>query len=367
MSVKAFSDVVIVSDSHLKPAPKYGKMLANGINSRLKDALENIKKSVDYAIEHKVLYWIHLGDIFDKLNPPESLRSAFLETISPLSAHGIKVIILIGNHDTDGVNYNLMSDKHLLASLGLEDIMIVKDPCQLSLRTNIQGVKVKATFIPWVEEKIILEWMQKSEDTVVFGHFGISGALVNGTEYLMTSGISQKLLNIPIYTFAGHYHCHQTTPQFMYIGSSYKVDFGERKEYKGFISAQLYPTAKPTFLFIDVHDRRFLQHIIHQTEDPDFNKLDEWKDMHDAVLKLRFIGAEDWFHEFNMGAIRSHLLNELNVHKLFIEQTFTDRASAVNKDVHLTSSWLEGLQAYVTEMKEPDMLEIGQQILEDVL
>jgi DNA repair protein SbcD/Mre11 len=356
MSLRA----VITTDLHLRTTDKYGKILPNGRSSRLQDCLDHLAKSVTYAIEHKATHWICLGDVFDKINPAESLRNAFVEVLAPLVQHKIPIIVLIGNHDTDAKVYSLMTESSIFNMLDSNAITVLSEPCEMQL----EGVDT--VMIPWTTDEVVAEWLTKTKDKIVFGHWGVDGALVSGTEFVLSLGVNQKLFDHHRYTYLGHYHKPQATKKWMYIGSLHKVDFGERNDKKGFLWLKA-SNEKIEHKFIDVNDRPFFQHTINESEDPDFAQLYKWESLDGYVVKLIFVGEEDWYLRFNMGEIRSRILKSLEAHKLFFEHRSLNESRIRVPEIDTSSSWQDGIDVYCKKQKRPDMVDLGTEILKEVL
>jgi len=356
------SDFVISGDYHLKTTDKYGKILPDGRNSRLVDKLDQIQKSVDYTLEHKIPYWICDGDVFDKINPPEFLRKAFFEIIKPLIVAGVKIYFIIGNHDTDYRVHTFMADAELLAMFKSDAIIIVTEPMEITLGD------VELLLIPFDKSENISQVIEKQgKGKIVVGHFGIEGAVVSTTEYVMDGGVKQKILDIPRYTYAGHFHTPQKTSKWMYIGSIAKADYGERNDKKGFVHVTATAT-KIEHKFIDVKDRVFIYHEVIESEDPEFKKLVDLEGtVKGQVVKLIFIGEETWYLRFNLSEIRSKILKTGDAHKLFIEhKTFYESRIRV-PEINASSSWDEGIEMYCKKEKAPNMVDIGKSILKEVL
>lgn len=351
---------VIASDLHLRTVDKYGKLLSSGINSRLQDRLDNIKKSVDYALDKDVDYWICLGDVFDKINPAEFLRDKFIELMAPLIKKGIPIIILIGNHDTDYKVHSFMTEAKLLDTLGSGALSIISEPALLKLGG------VECLFIPFDTDEAIAEQLIKYKNKIIFGHMGVKGAMVSGTEYILSLGTNPALFKPHRFAFLGHYHKSQVAKKWMYIGSIAKVDFGERNDKKGFT----YLEASDTSIkhkFIDVNDRVFFQHTIHQTEDPDFGILRTWTNLKGKVLKLTFVGEEDWYLRFNLGEIRSIILKTGDAHRLFMDHKTIIAHRVRVPEIDSSSSWDNGIEVYCRKTKRPEMEELGKMIMREVL
>ncbi len=351
---------VITSDIHLKTTDKYAKILPSGINSRLQDRLDHLTKSVNFAIEKKVDYWLCLGDVFDKINPAEILRQKFVQVLAPLIKNKIPIIILIGNHDTDYKVYSFMTETDLLNTLETDALTIISEPTQLILKG------IECLFIPFIPDEQVAEQLRKYKNQVVFGHFGVDGALISGTEYVLSIGLSHKLFNHHRFTFLGHYHKAQTAKKWMYIGSIAKVDYGERNDKKGFVYLEA-TKEKITHQFIDVKDRVFFQYTIYENEDPEFKELQNWQNLKGQIVKLIFVGEEDWYLRFNMGEIRSKILKLHRAHKLFIEHRTIYESRIRVPEIDASTTWNEGVEVYCKKNKRPDMIDLGKSILSEII
>ncbi len=267
---------------------------------------------------------------------------------------------MIGNHDTDAKVYSLMTESSIFNMLDSNAITVLDQPCEMT----INGVDT--LMIPWTTDEIVAEWLTKYENKIVFGHWGVDGALVSGTEYVLSLGISGKLMDRHRYTYLGHYHKPQVTKKWMYVGSLHKVDFGERNDKKGFLWLEA-SNDKIEHKFIDVKDRPFFQYTINQSEDPDFDQLFKWETLEGYVVKLIFVGEEDWYLRFNMSEIRSRILNTCSAHKLFFEHKTLAESRIRVPEIDSSTSWQEGIEVYCKKNKRPDMVDLGMDILKEVI
>jgi DNA repair exonuclease SbcCD nuclease subunit len=358
---------VWVTDIHLKTTDPHGKIMPDGINSRLTDRINHIKQTVDHAIKIKADYWICLGDVFDKINPPEVLRNLFFDAIAPLFQAGIKVIIIIGNHDTDFRVHSFMADERFINTINAntplgDQFKVIAEPTELDLN----GTKAYAVPYDHPDEiaKTLAAYKSKA-GTLLLGHFDVKGALVGGTEFAMTNGIPQSLMDGFRYSILGHYHKFQKTKKWMYIGSVSIVDWGEADDKKGFL--QLDDTGKLKIEFIAFKERTFFHHKIFQVDDPDFSALGTWSDFNGHIVKLTFIGDEDWYLTFNKQEIKSKVLKTLGAHKLSIAHSTTRNLGDKHPEIDVSTSWVEGVEFYCKKKGKPDMLELGKEILQEVM
>ncbi len=353
-------DVVAIADTHLKSTEKYGKPNADGTNSRLQDKIDAIDKAVKYALKEDVDLFVHLGDVYDKINPSEFLRSKFLNTIKPLIGK-IPIIIVIGNHDTDENVFSLMADDVLLDTLQSDDIMIFEEPSEI----EVEGVEF--LILPWKKDEIIEKELKAHKNKIVLGHFGVDGALASGSEFVLSKGVSQRLFERHLYTFLGHYHRYQHTNNFMYVGSVARADFGERNDPKGFVHFKVSDKNKVKTKFIDVKDRNFFQYTVSEEDDHSFDALYEWEDLEGDIVKIIFHGSEEWYLSFNLSEIRHKVLDVLGAHRIFIDHKKPGISKDLSMDIDLSSNWREGLEYYTNKKNRKDMLDLGEKIINEVL
>jgi len=352
-------DVVAIADTHLKATEKYGKPNPDGVNTRLQDKIDAINRAVKYALENDVDLFVHLGDVYDKINPSEFLRSKFLQAIKPLIGK-IPIVIIIGNHDTDENVFSLMADDVLLETLQSEDIMIFDDPTEL----EIGGVEF--LILPWKKDSVIEKELKACKDKIVLGHFGVDGAVASGSEFVLSKGVSQALFSRHIYTFLGHYHRHQHTDKFMYVGSIARADFGERNDPKGFVHFKV-SGKKVKSKFISTNDRNFFQYTVNEGDDPSFNELYDWDSLEGNIVKIIFYGSEEWYLSFNLSEVRHRIIDVLGAHRIFIDHKKPGLAKDLSMDIDISSNWRDGLEFYTGKKKRKEMLKLGEQIINEVI
>lgn len=354
---------VLVADLHLKTTDPNGKILPSGLNSRLVDKMNNLKSAIDRAIKEEVDYFIILGDVFDKINPPEVLRDLFFETIAPLFKAQIPIIILVGNHDTDFKIHSFMADQKFISALEAtgDQFKIISEPTEIDLGGT------PSVFVPYNHPDEIMKFLvsyRASKGKLLLGHFDVKGALVGGTEFAMQNGVPQNLLDGFRYSFLGHYHKHQRTKKWMYIGSGSIVDWGEAEDKKGYVL--LTDEGKLNITFIQYPERTFFHHKVFQSDDPDFEALGTWEDLDGHIVKLTFIGDEDWYLQFNKTELKTRILKDLGAHRLSIAHS-TSRTRDRAPEIDVSTGWIEGVEYYCKKSNRPDMLELGKEILQEVM
>ena len=167
------------------PINRQVKNVTSPVNIRIIDTYKKIKLMVNYAIDKNINYFVIAGDIYDSPMASMYLKKWFAKYIRKLLNHNIEVIIIIGNHDSDG-NINAFSDvKELVKnSKGL----YIYDRYQ-----TFETSKIKFHCIPYISDlnyikhiKDVREDINLLKFNVLIGHFGIEGAVVGTKQIPLT-------------------------------------------------------------------------------------------------------------------------------------------------------------------------------------
>jgi len=182
------------------------------LNNRPKDTIKVLKYIKDFAIEKKCSRVVVCGDIYEYRTPKPEEQKIFQQWVMSLVKENVKVLIVIGNHDTVS---SKLSDKNYytfgeFTNLGLSKVKVVES-----------GYK---------------------ENGVYYGHFLLKGAKLGPHNYLYEEGVTaQELVDANPecdFFFLGDVHKNQTveaSKPVIYVGSPERENFGERNEKKGFI------------------------------------------------------------------------------------------------------------------------------------
>lgn len=138
---------------------------------------------------------------------------------------GLKVYILVGNHD-------LCNEKGKEHSLNyLQDHVTIIDD-QSAKFDYLPGV----AFIPYqsTSEAFVKILHRLPKDRVIVCHQGVHGAAMG--DYVVDNGAVPQSALEGYKLISGHYHRHQTVGALTYIGSPYTMTFGEANDGpKGFL------------------------------------------------------------------------------------------------------------------------------------
>jgi exonuclease SbcD len=271
------------ADAHIDLA-NYGPHDAStGLPVRIMDFLQSLDEIIDAAVREKVDLVIFAGDAYKDRSPAPTFQREWGRRIMRLSRAGIPTLLLIGNHDLSPA----VGRAHALsefATLDVPHVLTLSEPCFLSARElselGPEGTELdlQVLALPWISRSQInrtledvprnsgtlgeafqtwlrawLEEQLKSADPdtpiMLAAHATVEGA-VYGNERSVMLG---KDLVIPAdlaahpgldYTALGHIHKPQDLnpdghPPVVYPGSIERVDFGEARDPKYYLIAEI--------------------------------------------------------------------------------------------------------------------------------
>ena len=291
MRILHFADLHIGVENYGRPDPE------TGLSTRLLDFLSTLDELVDYALTGDVDLVLLAGDSYKGRDPSQTHQRELARRLSRLSAAGIPVFLLIGNHDLPHAEGrataidifptlqvpNLYVGDHLQTytiPTGKGPLQIVALPwprrSRLLSREESRGMtieqireRIEDLFTRGIQECV--EGLDAAIPAVLAGHVTINGATV-GTERSMMLGQDHSLFPSAVhkgeldYVALGHIHKHQIlreNPMVVYSGSLQRVDFSEEGDTKGFCVVELDPSAAQgqrlkDFSFQPVNARPFL-------------------------------------------------------------------------------------------------------------
>ena len=314
------------ADAHIDIA-NYGRHdPETGLPYRVVDFLKSLDCIIDAAIAERVDLVIFAGDAYKDRNPQPTFQRAWGERMMRLSRAGIATILLIGNHDIAPADHraHTLQEYATLAvpHVFVADKLMVFGPEQL-------GVPVQVLTLPWVTRSRFLarnEMSGKTTDEIhaaiidrirdgldktianeidpnlplIFtAHASIGGANY-GSERMVMLGrdlvLGKGLVADPRFDYValGHIHKHQSLneqPPVVYSGSIERIDFGEWREPKGFVLAEV-ERGKTSWRFVEIETRPFYDQLIRLEEADGFMDrlmgfLPTQERIENAVCRLR--------------------------------------------------------------------------------
>jgi exonuclease SbcD len=282
----------------------YGRIdPATGLNGRVMDFLRQLGGVVDHALENEVDLVLFAGDAYKTRDPNSTYRREFARRIKRLADAGIPTVLLVGNHDLPAQERRA-SSVEIFRTLDVPNVQVAGRDRLLRLATQ-RGDAIQVATVPYpirqrllardehrektiaeldaLVQRLVAENIQAlaaqvdpSLPAVLLGHFSVSEAKLGSERTVMLGRdvvVLKSVLADPTWDYValGHIHRHQELnrgqhPPIVYCGSLERIDFGEEKEAKGFVVAEVqrgtaawefHPVAARPFVTIraDVRDQ----------------------------------------------------------------------------------------------------------------
>jgi DNA repair protein SbcD/Mre11 len=264
------------ADAHIDMA-NYGKHdPQTGLPMRVMDFLKSLDEIVDTAIEEMVDMVIFAGDAYKDRSPAPTYQREWGKRIMRLSHAGILTLLLTGNHDISPATGRAHAIQEF-DTLEVPHVRVLNKPTLL-LPTDLEDLPIQIIAIPWITKSLIIqnsdiqsnnpseinlivqsklinrfeEWIRQTDPKtplILTAHASAEGAdygyerLINISKDFVLPPDIIKNENLD-YVALGHIHKPQELlkdyyPPIIYPGSIERVDFGEEKEKKYFIIANI--------------------------------------------------------------------------------------------------------------------------------
>ena len=189
-----------------------------------------------YLAENNITQVLQLGDLFDNrttlsIKAYHACKNAWFD---PLVKHGIKMHVLLGNHDIFYKSTLKVNTPELLLKKEYEqNINIISDPTVI----DIDGTTI--AMIPWICDENrteVFDFMNRPRIAdLCCGHFEISGfEMQRGVAG--HGGLPRELFERFELTLSGHYHTRSSdeTYRINYVGTPYEITFADLHDPRGF-------------------------------------------------------------------------------------------------------------------------------------
>lgn len=320
-----------------------------GIHTRLLDFHKALSFCIDYTIANQHDLFIFAGDAYKTANPSPTQQKLLLQCFLKLYKANIPVIIVVGNHDNP-LSFGKANALDLFSDLPVDGFYVINKPQSLKIATKHGPVQIVG--IPWptrntisISNRYIYQSAEKitehiaqsvgniiqhlasqldpSLPAILTGHLTVSSGIFSGSEKRAIYGTDPVLLPSQLaiapfdYVALGHLHRYQNLNSepggipIVYAGSIERVDFGERKEDKGFcvvtITEKIQNKLPVTYKFITTPMRPMIQLDIelHDQADQTEQILAKIKqvDLRDAIVKIKYYLPENLKSNLNLRAI----------------------------------------------------------------
>ncbi len=306
----------------------YGKIdPQTGIHSRLSDFNSSLELCIDRAITEQIDFLLFCGDAYKTANPTPTQQKLFAKQLMRLHVEKIPIVIIVGNHDHP-LSFGKAHSLDVFSYLPFDGFHVLSKPEILKLETKSGLVQIVG--IPWptrsnligaeqhrfkdnyeitkyLSEKVgqIIQQMARTLDpeipSVLAAHLTVSSGVFSGSEKCAIFGndpifLPSQLAIQPFdYVALGHLHRHQNLNKggipVVYSGSIERIDFGERREPKGFCRVTI-DNKVCKYEFVELQVRPMVQIEFDVVDGKDFTQqiIDEIEknDVTNAIVKILY-------------------------------------------------------------------------------
>ena len=331
------ADIHIGMENYGKTDPK------TGIHTRLLDFVKALNYCIDIAIEQNVDFFLFCGDAYKTPHPTQTHQRLLIQCLMRLHHVQIPVVIIVGNHDHP-LSFGKAHALDLFGQFKLDSFHVIAKPQTITLTTahgpiNIVGIpwptrnmlslthaqSSSTRITEYISQAIVRIIQQKAEaldpqiPAILASHMTVSNGIFSGSEKRAVYGtdplfLPSQLAIAPFdYVALGHLHRHQNlnphgTIPIVYSGSIERIDFGERKEPKGFCLVSIGDKQKASYEFIEGPSRPFVQIDVKLT--PDESQTEQIttaiaeRDIKNAIIKIVYYLPEDTADSVDLKAIQ---------------------------------------------------------------
>ncbi len=264
------------ADAHIDMA-NYGRHdPETGLPLRVLDFLKSLDTIVDAAISEKVDMVIFAGDAYKDRSPAPTFQREWGKRIMRLSQAKIPTLLLVGNHDLSPATGRAHAIQEF-DTLQVPFVKVLQKPEFLTPK-DLWDLPIQVIAMPWITRSglmanlemsatdtseifsnlesrissLVEEWINEADKNlplILTAHASVEGALF-GAERMVMLG-SDLVLPLSLvkdarldYVAMGHIHKPQDVnegqhPPVIYPGSIERIDFGEAKDDKFFVLAEI--------------------------------------------------------------------------------------------------------------------------------
>lgn len=361
--------MVVTADNHVNSTRAGSRDPKTMHHSTHLEAIRQLTHAVEVANDRNADVLILAGDLFDNGNPSAEVVMMTIEALGKLNPK-IKVITLKGNHDEAGVP--------ALHRNPIDAFIATQKWCYHSASKpeviDVDGVKLG--LVPWYSvagQRHVdvmndhyrgqIEDLSSELDTnmsALFGHFTVDECTfdngMRGSEMMMVTNPweatvpIQLLDNMPTsFWRLGHIHKRQKLGEKGgYVGSTYKVTFGEAKEQKGVEVITLEEDGSYRGEFVPFNVRELLRITLEEHEELDPHLPDLMKK--GDVVRI-FLPYGDEF-----STSQHKVINELKTKGVVVEPRWLakDKAESnrsLGNDIKIDSAPIDTFNSYVEKQE----------------
>ena len=397
------------ADAHIDMA-NYGRHDSEtGLPLRVLDFLKSLDTIIDAAISEKVDMVIFAGDAYKDRSPAPTFQREWGKRIMRLSKAQIPTLLLVGNHDLSPAAGRAHAIQEF-DTLQVPYVRVLQKP-EFLTPNELWGVPVQVIAMPWISRsglmaslgasavdskelfgniearisELVEGWIEEAGSDlplILTAHASVEGAMF-GAERLVMLGSDLVLPTWLVkdqrldYVAMGHIHKPQDVnqgqhPPVIYPGSIERIDFGEAKDDKFYIVADITRgDAKVEWRKIE-GTRPFIERraVLGSTENvTEFLKshLPNLAGMSGAILKLTVEYPREWDVLIDESALRKHAESAFEFH--FVRKPKVEaRVRIPEGQVVSSMSPLDLLAQYFDSAKvsnKDDLQKLAQEIISE--
>ncbi|MFQ6123104.1 MAG: exonuclease SbcCD subunit D [Candidatus Heimdallarchaeota archaeon] len=397
--------IIVVADIHAGLNFDFKIDPDTGISERARDFHHNFVRAAQYAIEHKSRLFVVLGDLFERahVSPTfrEWIRSGIIE---PLGEAGVEIWLVAGNHeqpkspargtsiqDFRGYPHVKVFMEATEERLEIEEksigVLIIpylhpEQVIRLTQKDTSQKVSIEQQF--QLGQRILQDQILKKAESLqtdfkaLFAHYYIEGAKLRETRYLTVLPSEFKFTldmipnNLDLAIF-GHVHLHQVvgkrgSTEILYPGAIERIDWGERKDKKGFLIIK--PFAPQKWEFIELPTREMVKisvQVLMGTEDPTAVILAKIpQNITGKMIRLEIESGEGIQEKILESKIEEKLKGAFH-YEIRITELHTEKIAPVSFTMDPFKLFDEFINLnYNNHSKKEQILQIGRQLMAEV-
>lgn len=349
--------VLHFADAHIDIA-NYGRHdPETALPVRVVDFLKSLDQVVEAALAEKVDLVIFAGDAYKDRSPQPTFQREWGRRMMRLSQARIRTILLVGNHDVSPAAGRAHT-MHEFSTLEVPHIFVAD-------RFNLWGpqelgIPVQTITVPWIsrsslmtreetagrpladiladiEERVAkaIEGLVAAADPtlplILTAHASVEGAEYGSERAVMLGHelvLNRRLVHDKRldYVALGHIHKHQALnrkgqhPPVVYSGSIERIDFGEHRETKGYVLAEI-SKGHTEWQFMPLETRRFVDLKVEaraaETFMQDvFDQLPDPAQLIEAICRVQLTYPEDLEQFLDEKRIREHFAEVFSIQLL---------------------------------------------------
>jgi DNA repair protein SbcD/Mre11 len=396
------------ADAHIDMA-NYGRHdPVSGLPLRVLDFLKSLDTIVDAAISRNVDLVIFAGDAYKDRSPSPTFQREWGKRIMRLSQAQIPTLLLVGNHDISPS----IGRAHALQEFKTLQVPYVKvlDAPTLLKSEDLWDLPLQVIAMPWIARsglmavtgetdskeaftriednmgQLIQGWIEECDSSlpiVLTAHASIEGAKFGGERLVMLGNdlvLTGSLVKNPklSYVAMGHIHKPQDVneghqPPVIYPGSIERVDFGEAKEDRFFVIADVEQgkdtkvewnqlTAVRKFI-----DRRTVLSSSEEATKQLIAALPGQKEMSEAIVRLVVEYPREWDSLIDESALRKYTADTFEFH--FVKRPQSEARVRIPEGQAVSSlSPLELVEQYLISAKASnadELKKLAQEIISE--